>query len=186
MTSDTKSDEENGAGSETPEIAPGAEAATTQIAPTVKMLAHFTRDLSFENVGARENTGTGAEQPQISVNVGMDAQSLGENRYQIIMKINGTAKVAENTRFLIELEYGGVFQIDNAQEAHVHPILFIECPRQLLPFARRVVADVTRDGGYPPLMLDNVDFAALYRQKIEQLRAQQAEQAGSAGNETLN
>lgn len=167
--------------------AAAAEATATQAAPSVKMMAHFTRDLSFENVGARESVGASAEQPQISVNVGMDAQNMGESRYQIVMKINGTAKVGDQTRFLVELEYGGIFQIEGAQEAHVHPILFIECPRQLLPFARRVVADVTRDGGYPPLMLDNVDFAGLYRQKIEQLRAQQAEKAKETeSNETLN
>ncbi|MEM7236706.1 MAG: protein-export chaperone SecB [Pseudomonadota bacterium] len=164
-----------------------AAAAATQEAPSVKMLAHFTRDLSFENVGARESLGASTEQPQINVNVGMDAKSMGEGRYQIVMKISGTAKSGEQTRFLVELEYGGIFLIENAQEAHVHPILFIECPRQLLPFARRVVADVTRDGGYPPLMLDNVDFAGLYRQKIEQLRAQQAEKGETApSNETLN
>ncbi|MEM6932258.1 MAG: protein-export chaperone SecB [Pseudomonadota bacterium] len=164
-----------------------AAAAAAQAMPSVKMVAHFTRDLSFENVGAREALAAATEQPQINVNVGMDAKSMGEGRYQIVMKINGTAKSGEQTRFLIELEYGGIFAIENAQEAHIHPILFIECPRQLLPFARRVVADVTRDGGYPPLMIDNVDFASLYRQKIEQLRAQQAEQSPvSSSNETLN
>lgn len=187
MTTDTKDN-----GSESPEAtAPAAPAgdaaAAVQSAPTIKMLAHFTRDLSFENVGARETTSTPSEQPQIAVNVGMEAQSLGENRYQIVMKVNGTAKVGESTRFLVELEYAGVFSVEGAAEAHLHPILFIECPRQLLPFARRVVADVTRDGGYPPLMLDNVDFAGLYRQKLEQLRAQQAEQAeNGTSNETLN
>ncbi|MEM7508423.1 MAG: protein-export chaperone SecB [Pseudomonadota bacterium] len=168
---------------ETAETAAAAE--TTPVQPTVKMLAHFVRDLSFENVGAREST-QAEGQPEINVNVGMDAKGIADNRYLINMKVNATAKTGEATRFLVELEYSGVFQIDNAPESHLHPILFIECPRQLLPFTRRVVADVTRDGGYPPLMLDNVDFATLYRQRIEQLRAEKAEKDGAASNETLN
>ena len=91
------------------------------------------------------------------------------------MKVNATAKAGEQTRFLVELDYVGIFSVTNVPQEHVHPILFIECPRQLLPYARRVVSDVTRDGGYPPLMLDNIDFSVLYRQKLEELRAQQGQ-----------
>lgn len=175
MADETKTDETD--------AAPAAEIQAAQ--PTVKMLAHFVRDLSFENVGAREGTQADG-QPEINVNVGMDAKGIADNRYLINMKVNATAKTGEAMRFLVELEYSGVFQIDNAPESHLHPILFIECPRQLLPFTRRVVADVTRDGGYPPLMLDNVDFATLYRQRIEQLRAEKAEKEGAGNNEALN
>ena len=169
---------------ESAEAAPAAVPA--QATPTIKMLAHFTRDLSFENVGAREDQGQMTEQPAISVNVGMDAQSKGENRYQVVMKISGSAKVGEQTRFLVELEYAGLFQIEAENENLVHPIIFIECPRQLLPFARRVVADVVRDGGYPPLMLDNVDFASLYRQRLAEWQAKRKEAEEQASNETLN
>lgn len=158
-------DETSGAGSEAP-----------QAAPDVKLLAHFIRDLSFENVGAVEGV-TADGKPEISVNVGLDARAIAENRYQLGMKVNATAKTGDQTRFLIELDYAGVFAILNVPQDRIHPFLFIECPRLLLPFARRVVADVTRDGGYPPLMLDNVDFSELFRQRIAQL---QAEQAGNA------
>ncbi|MEO0821268.1 MAG: protein-export chaperone SecB [Pseudomonadota bacterium] len=150
--------------------------------PQVKMLAHFVRDLSFENVGAIEGTAADGT-PEINVTVNLEANSIGENRYQTIMKINATAKTAESTRFVVELDYCGVFGLENVQQEHVHPFVFIECPRQLLPFARRVVADATRDGGYPPLMLDNVDFATLYRQRIEQLRQQQDTTAPGAPTE---
>jgi preprotein translocase subunit SecB len=146
--------------------------------PTAKMLAHFTRDLSFENVGVMEGTAGGGN-PQISVNVSLDAGTIAENRYQVNMKINAKAVAEEKTRFIAELDYAGIFQFENVKKEHVHPFLFIECPRLLLPFARRVLADVTRDGGYPPLMLDNVDFAQLYRQRVEQARAKQAEQPSS-------
>ena len=158
-------DETAGAGDEQP-----------QATPDVKLLAHFIRDLSFENVAAME--GTSAEgQPEITVNVGFDAKKIEDGRFQQSMKINGTAKVGESTRFVVELDYAGVFSIQNVPEAHIHPFLFIECPRLLLPFARRVVADVTRDGGYPPLMLDNVDFATLYRQRVEQMKQAEGTQA---------
>jgi len=150
--------------------------------PQAKMLAHFTRDLSFENVGVMEgNTARG--NPEITVNVALDAGTVSENRYQINMKINAKAVNEGKTRFLVELDYAGIFQFENVKQEHVHPFLFIECPRLLLPFARRVVADVTRDGGYPPLMIDNVDFATLYRNRVEQARAQkQAAEQPPAGN----
>ena len=144
--------------------------------PVIKMLAHYIRDLSFENVGAVEGT-TAEGRPEINVNVGMEATGLGEDRYQVNMKISAPAKAGDSTRFLTELDYAGVFSITQIRQEHLHPFLFIECPRQLLPFARRVIADITRDGGYPPLMLDNVDFAQLYRAKLEEMRGQQAAQA---------
>ena len=109
-------------------------------------------------------------QPEISVTVNLDGKSIGEDRYQVNMKLNARAANGETARFLVELDYSGIFSMQNVPEAHIHPMMFIECPRLILPFARRVVADITRDGGYPPLMLDNVDFATLYRQKLEQLR----------------
>lgn len=150
--------------------------AQPQQLPQVKILAHFVRDLSFENVGAIEGTPADGT-PEISVNVNLEGNSIGEDRYQTAMKISATAKTGERTRFLVELDYVGIFSIANARKDFVHPLVFIECPRLILPFARRVIADVTRDGGYPPLMIDNVDFAALYRQRLAQF---QSEKAGTA------
>ena len=148
--------------------------------PELRIVAHFIRDLSFENVAAQEGKPTTGA-PQIEVTVNLDAGKVGDDRFQIGMKINATAKTDEGTRFVVELDYVSVFDIKNVPEEHIHPFLFIECPRQVLPYARRVISDVTRDGGYPPLMLDNVDFAALYRQKLTELQAQQAA-AGGGGN----
>lgn len=142
--------------------------------PNLGIVAHYIRDLSFENVAAQEGSQPEG-QPEINVSVNLDAAGGPENRYQVSMKINATAKAGEHTRFLVELDYIGIFNITNVKQEHIHPLLFIECPRQLLPYARRVVSDVTRDGGYPPLMLDNVDFAALYRKKLEDIRASQGE-----------
>ncbi len=144
-----------------------------QPAPNVRIVTHFVRDLSFENVAAQEGTQAQGK-PEINIMVNLDATAAGEDRYQVAMKVNATAKADETTRFITELDYVGVFEIKNVPEAHIHPFLFIECPRQILPYARRVISDVTRDGGFPPLMLDNVDFAALYKQKLEEVRAEQA------------
>jgi len=144
--------------------------------PIIRILAHFVRDLSFENVGAIE--GTRAEgTPEISVTVNLDGSHMSEDRYQVNMKLNAKSVTGSTTRYVAELDYCGVFQIANVEEQHIHPLMFIECPRLILPYARRVMSDVTRDGGHPPLMIDNVDFATLYRQKIEQLRQQQQQPA---------
>jgi len=139
-----------------PEGAPGAAAdAAPGAPPQVTILAHFVRDLSFENVGAIEGTAAQGA-PEISVQVNLDGQNIGEDRYQVNMKLAAKAVNGEHTRFMVELDYAGIFSITNVPKDHIHPMMFIECPRLILPFARRVVADATRDGGYPPLMLDNL------------------------------
>lgn len=162
----------NGSGAGAAPDATGTDAGRS--APNLRIVAHFVRDLSFENVAVQQGGAQAQGTPEINVTVNLDGGAIGENRYQLGMKINATAKVGESTRFIVELDYVGVFEISNVPKEHMHPFLFIECPRQILPYARRVISDVTRDGGYPPLMLDNVDFAALYRQKLNDMRAQQA------------
>ena len=147
--------------------------AAARPAPSLRIIAHFIRDLSFENVAAQRAGAQPQGTPEIGVTVNLDGGSIGDNRYQVGMKINATAKVGDSTRFIVELDYVGAFEINNVPKEHIHPFLFIECPRQILPYARRVVSDVTRDGGYPPLMLENIDFAVLYRQKLDEMRAQQ-------------
>ena len=164
---------------ETVEGAAAGAGQKAQAQPNVRLLAHFVRDLSFENVGAVQGTPVKG-QPEIQVAVNIEAAGIGENRYQILTKVNATAKTQEAVRFVIELEYAGIFSVENVPQEHLHPFLFIECPRQLFPFPRRVIADATRDGGFPPLMLENVDFAALYRQKVEQIRAEKAAEKDKA------
>ena len=148
--------------------------------PNVRLVSHFIRDLSFENVAAQEGAAPGA-QPDISVHVNLDATAVDEKRVQVAMKVEAKAVTGEQTRFLVELDYLGIFELVNIPQEHVHPALFIECPRLLLPYARRVVSDITRDGGFPPLMLDNVDFGQLYQARMAELQAQQ-EAAGSTAD----
>jgi preprotein translocase subunit SecB len=146
-------------------------AGTAPAAPQVKMqvLAQFIRDLSFENAVAQRGLPGGEVQPDTQVAVSLDARKrTQDNQYEVFAKFKVTSKnrVNGDTLFLVELEYGGVFQIEGVPDEQLHPFLLIECPRLLFPFIRRIISDVTRDGGFPALNIDSVDFLALYRQEI--------------------
>lgn len=147
-------------------------------APQVKMqvLAQFIRDLSFENVVAQKGTQSGEMQPDIQVQVSLDARKRQNTaQYEVVCKFKITSRNKANNEalFLLELDYAGVFAIEGVPEEQLHPFLLIECPRMLFPFVRRIVSDVTRDGGFPPLSLDNIDFLALYRQELARRADQQ-------------
>ncbi|SHJ86413.1 protein translocase subunit secB [Shimia gijangensis] len=147
-------------------------------APQIRMnvLAQFIRDMSFENILAQKRA-QGEVQPDVQVQVNLDAQPRDvEHQFEVTTKLNITSKAKESgdEMFILELEYTGVFHIEGVPEDQMHPFLLIECPRLLFPFLRRIVSDVTRDGGFPPLNLENIDFMQLYRQEIA--RRQAAEQ----------
>ena len=148
--------------------------------PQVKMsvLAQFVRDMSFENVVAQKGLNGADVQPDVQVAVSLDARKrTTENQYEVLNKFRVTSKNKTNgdTLFLLELEYGGIFHVEGVPEEQLHPFLLIECPRLLFPFIRRIVSDVTRDGGFPPLNIDTVDYLALYRQELARRAATQAE-----------
>jgi preprotein translocase subunit SecB len=151
--------------------------------PKMQVLGQFIRDMSFENVAAQKAMQSNA-QPEIQVQVALDARKReAENQYDIILKLKIDSKTkAEPAEqiFLLELEYGGIFRVENVPDQQLHPYLLIECPRMLFPFVRRIVADVTRDGGFPPLNLDQIDFLALYRQQLAQRSAAQGQPAADA------
>jgi preprotein translocase subunit SecB len=145
---------------------------------TQRVLAQYIRDMSFENVLAQKGL-TGELQPEINVQVNLDAKKRGgENQYEVITKLTITSKTKSSgdTLFIMELEYAGVFLIEGLPDEQLHPYLLIECPRITFPFVRRIVSDVTRDGGFPPLNLEMIDFLALYRQDLaRRVAAQQAQ-----------
>ena len=158
---------------------PDAGAATE--APQVKMniLAQYIRDMSFENILAQKGI-QGEVNPDVQVQVNLDAKKrTAEHQYEVITKVNISSKVKDTDQqlFLLELEYAGVFHIEGVPEDQMHPFLLIECPRMTFPFVRRIVSDVTRDGGFPPLNLENIDFVALYRNEIARRQAEAAAQA---------
>lgn len=147
------------------------ESANGAAAPQIRMqvLAQFIRDMSFENLVAQKGLQGGEMQPDIQVGVSLDARKRAvEHQFDVIAKFKVTSKnkVTDETLFLMELEYGGVFLVEGVPDEQLHPFLLIECPRMLFPFIRRIIADVTHDGGFPPLNIDNVDFMALYRQEM--------------------
>ncbi|KIC36284.1 protein-export chaperone SecB [Leisingera sp. ANG-M7] len=155
-----------------------AENGEAQQQPQVQMnvLAQFIRDMSFENVMAQKGTG-GEVQPDVSVQVNLDAKKRSvENQYEVITKLTVESKNKEggNVLFVLELEYVGVFNIVGIPEDQLHPFLLIECPRMTFPFLRRIVSDVTRDGGFPPLNLDNIDFVAIYRNELARRQSEAA------------
>ena len=137
--------------------------------PKMNILAQYVRDLSFENILAQKGV-DGELNPEIQVNVNIDAKKrTTDKQFDVIIKlrVDSKSKNTNNILFVLELDYGGVFQIENGPDDQLHPFLLIECPRMLFPFLRRIVSDVTRDGGFPPLNLENIDFLKLYRQEID-------------------
>jgi preprotein translocase subunit SecB len=124
----------------------------------------YIKDLSFENPHAPQSLMNFNLKPTIDVNVDIKAQKLQDGIYEMTLHIATRAVVENNSLFLVDLAYCGIFQLTNIPEDRIEPIILIDCPFVLFPFARRVIADVTRDGGFPPLMLDPIDFHALYLQ----------------------
>lgn len=146
----------------------GAEAATQQQQVSNKILAQYVRDLSFENLLAQKGT-QGDVQPELTVKVNLDARKRGaDGQFEVVTKltVNSVNKTDKAPLFVLELEYAGIFQISGLPEEQLHPFLLIECPRLTFPFLRRVVSDVTRDGGFPPVNLDSIDFMGLYRNEL--------------------
>jgi preprotein translocase subunit SecB len=146
----------------------------------MNILGQFIRDMSFENIMAQKGA-SGEVNPDVSVQVNLDAKKRpAENQYEVMIKLNIESKAKESgdQLFLLEIEYIGVFRILGVPDDQLHPFLLIECPRNLFPFLRRIVSDITRDGGYPPLNLENIDFVQIYRAELA--RRQAAQQAAGA------
>lgn len=143
--------------------------------PRVQVLSQYIRDLSFENLAVQSNKATEG-QTAFQVQVSLDAKKIADGQFEVINKLVVNAKAGETPVFLIELDYAGRFAIENVAEEQLHPFLMIECPRLLFPYLRRVVGDITRDGGYPPLNLDNIDYVSLYRNEIARRAQEQAKE----------
>ena len=141
----------------------------------MQVLGQFIKDLSFENFAARDSK-QGAGTPNIDVKINLDASKRSQqDQYNSSIKITVESKesTTKENIFLLELDYGGIFKIENIPDDQLHPFLMIECPRMLFPFVRRVIHDITRDGGYPPLNLDTIDFMAMYRAEVDRLASEQ-------------
>lgn len=152
---------------------PAADPAAANNQPQLNVLVQYVKDLSFENPNAPHSL-QGQEQPAINIQINVNAQPLSEADIEVVLKIEGKAEVSGSVLFAFDLTYAGVFRIQNVPQDNMLPIVMIECPRILFPFAREVVASAVRNGGFPPLLLDPVDFVALFRQRMAQQQGQPA------------
>ena len=151
-----------------------AAAAAAPSQPQMRILGQFIRDMSFENIIAQKGAPSDS-QPDVQVQVNLDAKKREPaNQYESAIKLTVTSKDkgSDTTIFVLEIDYVGIFHVEGVPEDQIHPFLLIECPRMIFPFLRRIVSDITRDGGFPPLNLENIDFIALYRGEIARRQAE--------------
>ena len=144
-----------------------------ELAPQLQVVGQYIKDFSFENPNAPKALKPG-QQPAISIQVAVNATPLEGSDIEVVLKIEGKAEIDKLVLFNFELAFGGAFRIQNVPQDSLHAVVMIECPRLLFPFAREIIATAVRDGGFPPLMLDPVDFVGLYRQNMERQAAAQA------------
>ncbi len=142
------------------------------VEPGIRVLTQFIRDLSFENPRAPDVLRGGAAQPQIDMGVEMNARGRDDGLFEVDLKLSARANREDGTVFFVELLYGGLFAIEGVPPEDMEPVLLVECPRFLFPFARRIIGDVTTDGGFPPFLLDPIDFAGVYAARKAQAEAE--------------
>ena len=149
-----------------------AAGAQEQQASQLNGLAQYVKDLSFENPNTPGSLQAPGDNPTLEVNVNVQARKQGDDIFETALHFEAKAANPENVIYNIELVYAGLFRLTNIPENLLQPVLFVDCPSMLFPFMRRLVADLTREGGYPPLYLDPIDFPALYRQNAERMQTQ--------------
>lgn len=149
-------------------------ATEAKVEPSLNILAQYIKDLSFESPGAPMSLRPREKAPAISINVNVNANPIAQDDFDVVLTLNAKASDDKDVLFNVELVYGGVFRIQGIPQEHVLPLLFIECPRLLFPFARQIIADATRNGGFPPLMVDPIDFAQMFQQRMAEEQAKNA------------
>ena len=142
--------------------------------PTFKILGQYLKDFSFENPNAPLSLAAQVKQPDINISVNVNARNLGPNDFEVELHLEAKASSDGKVMFAADLLYSGMFKLENFPANLLHPAVLIECPRMLFPFARQILADATRNGGFPPLMLDPIDFSSMYQKRIQAQTAGQA------------
>lgn len=150
-----------------PEPKPGAQ-------PSMKILGQYLKDFSFENPNAPQSLGPQQRQPDINISVNVNARNLAPNDFEVELHFDAKASFEGKVLFAADLLYAGIFRLENFPQNLLQAAVLIECPRMLFPFARQIMADSTRNGGFPPLMLDPIDFAGMYQQRMRQQPAASA------------
>lgn len=144
-----------------PEPTPGQQ-------PSLKILGQYLKDLSFENPNAPLSLAPQQQQPDINISVNVNARNLGPSDFEVELHLDAKATADGKVIFAADLLYAGMFRLENFPANLLHPAVLIECPRMLFPFARQILADATRNGGFPPLMLDPIDFTVMYQRRLQQ------------------
>ena len=142
--------------------------------PQLNVLGQYVKDFSFENPNAPRSLAPSQEQPQLNIQINVGVQQSGTTEFEVTLKLDGKAESKGSVLFAFDLTFCGIFRIQNIPQEHVQPMVMIECPRLLFPFAREIVATAVRNGGFPPLLLDPVDFVSLYQQRAAQMQPPQA------------
>ena len=149
----------------------GEGAAAPETSHQLLLNAQYIKDLSFENPRAPQSLFQQQAAPEVEINVDVKARNLGEANYEVVLTINSTARAAGEPVFIVELAYGAVVAVRNAPENVLGAMLLVETPRIIFPFARAIIANATRDGGFPPLLINPIDFAELLRRQQPQIGA---------------
>ena len=157
-------------GNGSPAPTPDAQQGQAQL----NVLGQYIKDFSFENPNAPRSLAPTQTQPAINIQINVGVQQLAETDFEVSLKLEGKADSAGSVQFAFELTFAGVFRIVNVPQETLQPLVMIECPRLLFPFAREIVATTVRNGGFPPLLLDPVDFVSLYQQRLAQMQTAQA------------
>ncbi len=149
----------------------GNDAQPNNGVPALNAMVQYIKDFSFENPNAPRSLGPQSKAPNISIQVNVNAKQVADADFEVEILLEGSAGEGADLLFKFELDYAGIFRLQNIAAADQHPVIMIECPRLLFPFARQIVADAVRNGGFPPLYIDPIDFASLYRQKMSEVAA---------------
>src|SRR5262245_11001693 len=152
---------------------PGLNPQGQPIQPQLAVLGQYIKDFSFENPNAPRSLAPAQTQPAINIQINVAVGQMSETDYEVSLKLEGKADAAGTVLFAFDLMFAGVFRIQNVPQETRQPLLMIECPRLLFPFAREIVANAVRNGGFPPLLLDPVDFVSLYQQRVGQMQSPQ-------------
>jgi preprotein translocase subunit SecB len=148
--------------------------AKPQLQPSLRILGQYLKDLSFENPNAPQTLAPQQTQPNINISVNVNARNLAPTDFEVELHLDAKATLQDKVIFAAELVYAGTFRLENFPAQMMHPAVLIECPRILFPFARQILAEATRNGGFPPLMLDPIDFTAMYQKRLQQQSAGKA------------
>ena len=149
--------------------------AGTETAPALSVLAQYIKDFSFESPNAPHSLRPREKAPDIQININVNPTPLSETDFEVELKLEARAVDGDEVLFNVELDYAGIFRVQGVPQESLQPIVLVECPRILFPFARQIIADATRNGNFPPLMVDPVDFAQLYQARLAEAAAAEKE-----------